>query len=57
VLKLDDLKRIIIDASHIDEKKRGIFEIKETQKGVMDLLCSRELRARLLDGSTSIIIY
>ncbi|KAF8419733.1 U3-containing 90S pre-ribosomal complex subunit-domain containing protein, partial [Tirmania nivea] len=30
VLKLGDLKRIIIDASQIDEKKRGIFEIKET---------------------------
>ncbi|KAF8423340.1 U3-containing 90S pre-ribosomal complex subunit-domain containing protein [Tirmania nivea] len=57
VLKLGDLKRIIIDASQIDEKKRGIFEIKETQKDVIDLLCSEELRKRLLDGSTSIIFY
>ncbi|KAF8436177.1 U3-containing 90S pre-ribosomal complex subunit-domain containing protein [Terfezia claveryi] len=57
VLKLDDLKRIIIDASQIDEKKRGIFDIKETQKDVMDLLCSGELRKRLSDGSTSIIFY
>jgi len=57
VLKLDDLKRIIIDASWISEKKRGIFEIKETQKGVMDLLGNGELRKRLLDGSTCIIFY
>lgn len=57
MLKLDDLKRIIIDASWISEKKRGIFEIKETQKGVMDLLGNGELRKRLLDGSTCIIFY
>jgi len=56
-LKLEDLKRIIIDASYIDQKKRGIFEIKETQKSVMDLLCSEKLKKRILEGNTSIIFY
>lgn len=56
-LKLDDLKRVIIDTSRIDEKKRGVFEIKETQKSLMDLLCSEGVRKRLLEGSTSIIFY
>ena len=56
-LKLEDLKRIIIDASYIDQKKRGIFEIKETQKSVMDFLCSEKLKKRILDGNTIIIFY
>ena len=56
-LKLEDLKRIIIDASYIDQKKRGIFKIKETQKSVMDFLCSEKLKKRILDGNTIIIFY
>ena len=54
---MDYLKRIVIDASHIDQKKRGIFEIKETEKGVMDLLCSDQLKKRLLAGDTKILFY
>lgn len=30
-LQLDRLERIVIDASHIDQKKRGILEMKELQ--------------------------
>lgn len=30
-LQLDRLERIVVDASHIDQKKRGILEMKETQ--------------------------
>lgn len=30
-LAVDRLERIVIDASHIDVKKRGILEMKETQ--------------------------
>ena len=56
-LQLEDLKRIIIDASYIDQKKRGIFEIKETQKSVMDFLCSEDLKKRIFDGNTAIIFY
>ncbi|KAF8472055.1 U3-containing 90S pre-ribosomal complex subunit-domain containing protein [Kalaharituber pfeilii] len=56
-LKLDGLKRVLIDASYIDQKKRGIFEIKETQKSVMDLLLNEKLKERLLSGDTTIIFY
>lgn len=30
-LAVDRLERIVVDASHIDQKKRGILEMKETQ--------------------------
>jgi len=56
-LKLEDLKRVIIDASYIDPKKRGIFEIKETQKSVMNFLCSEMLKKRIFCGNTTIIFY
>jgi protein CMS1 len=28
---MDRLERIVVDASHIDQKKRGILEMKDTQ--------------------------
>ncbi|KAI5801704.1 U3-containing 90S pre-ribosomal complex subunit-domain containing protein [Peziza echinospora] len=56
-LSLDEVVRIVIDASHIDQKKRTIFEIKETQKGIMDLLSHEPLKKRILNGSTVIIFY
>lgn len=56
-LKIDSLRRIIIDASHIDQKKRGIFDIKETQKAMMDLLCYDKLKSRVLDREAVILFY
>lgn len=29
-LKLDKLERLVVDASHIDQKKRGIMDMRET---------------------------
>ncbi|POS85812.1 hypothetical protein EPUL_001062 [Erysiphe pulchra] len=45
-LRIDHLKRIVIDASHIDKKKRGILEMKETQVPLIKLLGLKELRDR-----------
>jgi protein CMS1 len=30
-LAIDRLERIVVDVSHIDQKKRGILEMKDTQ--------------------------
>lgn len=45
-LKLDGLERIVIDGSFIDQKKRGIFDMKETHIPLLQLLTRPELRDR-----------
>lgn len=49
-LSLEHLERIVIDASYIDQKKRGIFDMKETQAPLMQLLNRDGLKERY--GST-----
>ena len=41
----------MVDSSHIDQKKRGIFEICETQRPLMALLNHSELKGRFGNGS------
>jgi protein CMS1 len=34
-LAIDRLERIVIDSSYVDQKKRGILEIKDTHVALM----------------------
>lgn len=43
-LKLGELERIVIDGSYIDQKQRGIFDMKETHMPLLQLLTRPELR-------------
>ena len=45
-LTLEKLERIVIDSSHIDLKKRGILDMKETQQPLMNFLNRFELKGR-----------
>jgi len=36
----------VIDASHIDEKKRGILDMKDTQVPLVKLLARKEFQER-----------
>ncbi|KAL3420195.1 hypothetical protein PVAG01_08694 [Phlyctema vagabunda] len=45
-LAVDRLERIVVDASHIDQKKRGILEMKETQVPLTIWLGQKEFRDR-----------
>ncbi|KAF8848782.1 hypothetical protein BDZ45DRAFT_256126 [Acephala macrosclerotiorum] len=45
-LQVDRLERIIVDTSHIDQKKRGILEMKETQVPLIVWLGQKEFRER-----------
>ncbi|GAQ04803.1 protein cms1 [Aspergillus lentulus] len=45
-LKLDELERIVIDGSYIDQKQRGIFDMKETHLPLLQLLTRSEFRER-----------
>jgi protein CMS1 len=40
------LERIVIDASHIDQKKRGILDMKETEVPLVQLLSRESLKTR-----------
>ncbi|KAL4997617.1 U3-containing 90S pre-ribosomal complex subunit-domain containing protein [Aspergillus recurvatus] len=45
-LKLDELKRIVIDGSYVDQKQRGIFDMKETHLPLLQLLTRSEFCER-----------
>lgn len=45
-LSSDCLKTIVIDASHIDQKKRGILDMRETLLPLIKLLTRSELRKK-----------
>ncbi|KAK0633623.1 U3-containing 90S pre-ribosomal complex subunit-domain containing protein [Immersiella caudata] len=45
-LNLDNLKRIVVDASYIDQKKRNIMDMRETMMPLVHLLTKRELKER-----------
>jgi protein CMS1 len=52
-LSLGNLKRIIVDASHIDQKKRGIVDMRETMMPLVKLLSREALKERYTDDDTS----
>lgn len=56
-LGLEDLKLVLIDASHIDQKQRGILDIKETQKSLMDLLNYTTLKRKLVEGDVRLLFF
>jgi protein CMS1 len=43
-LSASRLERIVVDASHIDQKKRGIMDMKETQVPLMQLLSRGDIK-------------
>jgi protein CMS1 len=45
-LSAKHLKRIILDASYIDQKKRGLLDMKDTLIPVVKLLTRKDLRER-----------
>jgi protein CMS1 len=52
-LSLQYLKRLVVDASHIDQKKRGIMDMRETMMPLAKLLCIRDLKERYMDEKDS----
>ncbi|KAK1452701.1 hypothetical protein CCUS01_10742 [Colletotrichum cuscutae] len=48
-LKLDKLQRLVVDASHIDQKKRGIMDMKDTMLPLARWLSRKEFKERYGD--------
>jgi protein CMS1 len=53
-LAVDKLERIVIDASHIDQKKRGVLEMRETLIPLTQWLGRKEFKGRYGQGGTGI---
>ena len=53
------LERVIVDCSHIDQKKRDIFDMQETQGPLTQLLNRPELKSRYGSdkGEVLLIMY
>ena len=45
-MKPECIERIIVDASHIDQKKRGLLDMKETQLPLVQLLTRAVFKER-----------
>ncbi|KAM0381733.1 hypothetical protein ACHAPY_004894 [Fusarium culmorum] len=48
-LSLDGLKRLVVDASHIDQKKRGVLDMKDTMMPLARFLSRKEFKDRYDD--------
>lgn len=56
VLKVSHLKHIVVDASRVDKKNFGVFDIRETQGSIMDILGQRGVKERL-GRDTRVLFY
>jgi protein CMS1 len=48
-LSLANLQRLVIDASHIDQKKRGVLDMKDTMMPLARFLSRKEFSERYVD--------
>jgi protein CMS1 len=45
-LSIKNLKRIVVDASHIDQKKRGVMDMKDTVVPLAQFIARKEFKER-----------
>lgn len=55
-LKLDKLQRLVVDASHIDQKKRGVMDMKDTMMPLARFLARKEFKDRYADEKKSLAL-
>lgn len=58
-LSIEKLERVVVDASHIDQKRRGVLDMRETQVPLVLWLNRRELKERFgqMDNGIDLIFY
>ena len=50
------MERIVVDASHIDQKKRGIMDMKETQVPLVQLLARKDIK-KATGGKVDLLFF
>jgi protein CMS1 len=56
-LKTTNLKRIVIDGSHVDQKKRSIFDMKEVFVPLLGFLSCKKLNKGYEDGVLQVLVF
>lgn len=56
-LSTANLKRVVIDVSYIDQKKRGILDMKDLHEAVIKLLLRKELVGKDKQGGDGLFLF
>jgi protein CMS1 len=56
-LKTTNLKRVVIDASYVDQKERSIFDMKEIFVPLLDFLSCKKLNKGYEDGTLQVLVF
>ncbi|EMD90111.1 hypothetical protein COCC4DRAFT_124833 [Bipolaris maydis ATCC 48331] len=56
-LSTANLKRVVVDVSYIDQKKRGILDMKELHEALMKLLLRKELVGEDKQGGDGLFLF
>jgi protein CMS1 len=56
-LSTENLKRVVIDVSYIDQKKRGILDMKDLHEPVIKLLLRKEFVGEDKQGGDGLFLF
>ncbi len=56
-MKTNIIEQIIIEVSFFDKKKRNILKIGEICKDLVDILGDKDIRQRIVDGKTKLVLF
>jgi len=56
-LSTANLKRVVVDVSYIDQKKRGILDMKDLHEAVIKLLLRKELVGSDKQGGEGLLVF
>ena len=56
-LSTANLKRVVVDVSYIDQKKRGILDMKELHESLIKLLLRKELIGEGKEGGDGLFLF
>jgi protein CMS1 len=56
-LSTTNLERVVIDCSYIDQKKRGILDMKELHEPLIRLLLRKEFVGEVNEGNDLFVFY
>lgn len=56
-LKVEELVAVVLDVSYQDEKNMGILDGPQVFKQLIDLLTQQQLKTRLEDGKTKVLVF
>jgi len=56
-LSTENLKQVVVDVSYIDQKKRGVLDMKELHDSLIKLLLRKEFVGEGKDGGDDLFLF